>query len=51
MAVLPGGVTGRMFHAHQTDQLEAFINGEYVYWWFSDAAIQAHTRTEMLLTP
>jgi penicillin amidase len=51
MAVLPGGVTGRMFHAHQTDQLEAFINGEFVYWWFSDGAIQAHTRTEMLLTP
>ena len=28
LAVLPGGVTGRTFHPHQKDQIEAFMSGE-----------------------
>jgi penicillin amidase len=51
LAVLPGGVSGRLFHPHTKDQLKAFISGDKVYWWFSDKAIQAHTQTTLILTP
>lgn len=49
LAVLPGGVTGRTFHSHQKDQVDAYMAGEKVYWWFSDEAINAHTRSTLLL--
>jgi len=49
LAVLPGGVSGRLFHPHTKDQLKPFISGEKVFWWFSDKAIQAHTRTTLVL--
>ncbi len=39
LAVLPGGVTGRTFHPGQKNQIEAFMSGEKMYWWFSDEAI------------
>jgi penicillin amidase len=51
LAVLPGGVSGRLFHPHTKDQLKAFISGDKVYWWFSDEAIQAHAQTTLSLTP
>jgi penicillin amidase len=51
MAVLPGGVAGRVFHPHATDQIDAFINGETTYWWFSDREIQAHACNVLHLTP
>ena len=51
LAVLPGGVSGRLFHPHTKDQIKPFISGEKVYWWFSDKAIQAHTRTTLVLNP
>jgi len=51
LAVLPGGVTGRTFHPHQKDQVEAFMSGEKKYWWFSDQAIDAHEKARMTLTP
>jgi penicillin G amidase len=41
LAVLPGGVSGRLFHPHAKDQVEAFMNGDKVYWWFSDKAIKS----------
>jgi penicillin amidase len=50
LAVLPGGVCGRLFHAHTKDQVEAFMNGEKVYWWFSDKAIKEHIRAVLTLT-
>lgn len=50
-AVLPGGVAGRMFHPHQQDQVDAFMSGETLYWWFSDAAIRQHARHELRLVP
>ncbi|MCF8076137.1 MAG: penicillin acylase family protein [Desulfotignum sp.] len=28
MAVLPGGVTGRMFHPHHKDQVTSYMSGE-----------------------
>ena len=51
LAVLPGGVGGRLFDPHTTDQIESFLNGEKVYWWFSDAQIEAHKRHELTLYP
>jgi penicillin G amidase len=51
LAVLPGGVCGRLFHSHTKDQVEAFMRGDKVYWWFSDKAIKEHSRTRLELMP
>ena len=51
LAVLPGGVVGRLFDHHTTDQIESFMNGDKVYWWFSDAAITSHCRNTLVLKP
>ncbi len=51
LAVLPGGVSGRQFDPHTTDQIEPYMNGEKVYWWFSDKAIKEHTRHTLTLKP
>jgi penicillin amidase len=51
LAVLSGGVAGRVFHPHATDQIAAFMEGKKVYWWFSDREIANHTRSSMMLTP
>ncbi len=51
LAVLGGGVTGRAFHPHTDDQIEAFMKGEKRFWWFSDQQIQAHARSELRLLP
>ena len=51
LAVLPGGICGRLFHPHNKDQVDAFMNGDKVYWWFSDKAIKEHSRALLTLTP
>lgn len=51
LAVLSGGVTGRVFHPHAKDQIGAFMDGEKMYWWFSDREIANHTRSVLMLTP
>ncbi len=51
LAVLPGGVSGRIFHPHAKDQIKAFVSGEKMYWWFSDKAIQEHKKTILILQP
>lgn len=51
LAVLPGGVSGRLLDPHTKDQIPSFVNGEKMYWWFSDRAIKAHTKTTLTLTP
>jgi len=51
LAVLPGGVCGRLFHPHTKDQIEAFMNGEKMYWWFSDKAIKEYSRAILNLNP
>jgi penicillin amidase len=51
LAVLPGGVSGRLFHPHTKDQVKPFISGEKVYWWLSDEAIHTHTQTTLVLNP
>jgi penicillin amidase len=51
LAVLPGGVSGRQFDPHATDQVAPFMNGDRLYWWFSDKAIKANTRHTLTLKP
>lgn len=51
IAVLPGGIAGRMFHPHAKDQIPAFMNGEKVYWWFSDRELAKHAQSVLMLTP
>ena len=51
MAVLPGGVAARIFHPNTTDQIDAFVKGKTMYWWFSDPAIREHTRAVLHLEP
>ena len=51
LAVLPGGIAGRQFDPHTTDQIKPFMGGEKVYWWFSDEAIKEHTKNTLTLNP
>lgn len=51
LAVLPGGVCGRTFHHHQKDQIEPYMRGDKVYWWFSDKAIKEHATASLELKP
>jgi penicillin amidase len=51
IAVLPGGVSGRLFHPHTEDQIESFVKGEKVFWWFSDKAINEHAKSTLDLNP
>jgi penicillin amidase len=51
LAVLPGGVAGRQFHPYTTDQIESFMNGAKMHWWFSDRAIHEHIRHTLILRP
>ena len=50
-AVLPGGVAGRVFHPHYKDQVAAFMSGEPRWWWYSDTAIESHSRHHLRLEP
>ena len=49
LAVLPGGTVGRTFHPHFNDQLDPYMTGEKLYWWFSDQAIEEHTASKLVL--
>ncbi|MEW5912984.1 MAG: penicillin acylase family protein [Thermodesulfobacteriota bacterium] len=51
MAVLPGGVAGRLFHPHAKDQVAAYMDGRPLYWWFSDRAIKEHAKNSLTLKP
>ena len=51
LAVIPGGVGGRTFSPHFTDQIEAYMSGEKMYWWFSDEKIEEHAHSELLFIP
>jgi penicillin amidase len=50
-AVLIGGASGRQFDPHLKDQTGAWLSGEPRYWWFSDAAINRHRASELILLP
>lgn len=49
MAVLAGGVSGRIFDRHYKDQMNAFMRGKKMYWWFSDKMIKAHAVSTLTL--
>lgn len=51
MAILSGGTSGRQFDPHLKDQMQKWLTGEANYWWFSDAAIEAHAQSELVLMP
>ena len=51
VAVLPGGITGRLFSPHHKDQVQSFMDGGKRYWWLSDKAIDAHTEHTLQLNP
>ncbi|BBO67347.1 penicillin amidase [Desulfosarcina alkanivorans] len=51
LAVISGGVAGRVFHPHAKDQVAAFMDGRKMYWWFSDREINGHARSVLTLTP
>mgnify|MGYP002750215792 FL=1 len=51
LAVLPGGVCGRLFHRHTKDQIQPYMDGEKVYWWFSDQAVNKHSKSILRLLP
>ncbi|MDE0245089.1 MAG: penicillin acylase family protein [Gammaproteobacteria bacterium] len=51
LAVVPGGVSDRLFDPHLNDQLPIWLSGEVNYWWFSDEAIAANKVREITLAP
>ena len=51
LAVVPGGVSGRLFDPHLNDQLPVWLSGDINYWWFSDEAIDANTVQELTFAP
>lgn len=51
LAVVPGGVSDRLFDPHLNDQLPIWLSGDVNYWWFSDEAIAANKVREITLAP
>lgn len=51
MAAVSGGVAERQFGPHQTDQLEAWMNGRLLAWWFAPQAVEANARHTLVLKP
>ncbi|MCJ7774734.1 MAG: penicillin acylase family protein, partial [Desulfobacterales bacterium] len=51
LAVLPGGVSGRLFDKHMKDQVKSYMNGDKMYWWFSDTTIKKHEKHTLVLNP
>ena len=51
LAVMPGGISGRVFHPHARDQIDPFLSGAKQYWWFSREAIRTHAIAELTLLP
>lgn len=51
MAAVSGGVAERQFGPHQTDQLEAWMNGRLLPWWFAPQAVEANARQVLVLKP
>jgi penicillin amidase len=51
MAVVPGGVSGRLYTPNFVDQVDEYISGEPVYWWYSDELIDEYGVSELVLLP
>ncbi len=50
-AVVSGGNAARQFHPYFDSQLEAWLKGEMLYWWFDKDKIEEHTVHELVLKP
>ncbi|MEZ4888745.1 MAG: penicillin acylase family protein [Chitinophagales bacterium] len=50
-AVVSGGNVARQFHPYFESQLDAWLSGEWLYWWFDEAKIEEHTVHELVLKP
>jgi penicillin amidase len=50
-AHFPGGNSERLFSPWMKSQLPAWLSGEKLYWWFSDAAIEANAEHQLELMP
>ena len=48
---MSGGVSARTFDKHFKDQIAPYMNGEKMYWWFSDEQIKKHATYRMNLIP
>lgn len=51
MAAVSGGVAERQFGPHQTDQLDAWMGGRLLPWWFAPQAVEANARHVLVLKP
>lgn len=49
LAVLPGSASARTFQSTFKNQLDEFMDGTVLYWWFSDEAIKEHTTDELII--
>ena len=47
----PGGASERWFDPWNKNFLDAWLNDEKRYWWFSDRLIAENTDSELLLSP
>ena len=50
-AVVSGGSSARQFHPYFDAQLEAWLSGEPLYWWFDEGKIEEHKVHELVLKP
>lgn len=51
VAVMPSGVSGRTLDPHYTDQVDEFMSGKKLYWWFSEEMVHKHTVASLTLNP
>ena len=51
LGVVSAGISGRIFDPHYKDQAEAYMNGDKIYWWFSDGMIRRYAESEYELKP
>ncbi|HAS41908.1 MAG TPA: penicillin acylase family protein [Microscillaceae bacterium] len=49
LAVINGGIAARTFHPHQKNQIDAYLSGQKLYWWFSDQKIKENAQTKLTL--
>lgn len=51
MAVVSGGVAERQFGPHQSDQLEVWLAGRLLPWWFAPEAVESNAAHRLVLKP
>jgi len=51
LGINPVGQSGVLFDRHYRDQAQAFIDGDYMHQWLTDADVAANTRSVLTLAP